>query len=198
MGTGYPETQYRACLTYPRLGVRGGLSAIALTTQRQLRQLRGNDDTEAHHAWQFVNDQALNVLDEAHKVIDLLAITPSDNNVYDSDIVDEQTLQNRMIDTLDKAQGLVRPLRVPPRGPPERRQLQVPQILEWFAPPDELGLVRAVDALGHGVVVRVADRAGRGKPPEFPDPSGVHEADALHPMVAVAHGQPTMRLANAV
>ena len=51
--------------------------------------------------------------------------------------------------------------------------------MEGFAPPDELGLVRAVDALGHGVVIRVADRAGRGKHPEFPDPGGVHKADAL-------------------
>ena len=57
----------------------------------------------------------------------------------------------------------------PPRDPPERRQFQVPQIPEGLASPDELGLVRAVGALGHGVVVRVADRAGRGKHAVFPD-----------------------------
>ena len=45
------------------------------------------------------------------------------------------------------------------------------KILEGLAPPDELGPVRAVGALGHGVAVRGADRAGRGKHAEFPDPS---------------------------
>ena len=53
------------------------------------------------------------------------------------------------------AQGLVQALRVPPRDPPERRQFQIIDIREWLAPPDELGLVRAVGAFGHGVVVRV-------------------------------------------
>ncbi|WP_165781872.1 hypothetical protein [Bifidobacterium imperatoris] len=51
----------------------GGLSYIALTAQRELRRI---DDGEAHSAerqdWQFVNDQALSVLDEIHHVIDLL------------------------------------------------------------------------------------------------------------------------------
>ena len=81
------------------------------------------------------------------------------------------------------AQGPVQTLRVPPRDPPERRQFQVPQILEGLASPDELGLARAVGALGHGVVVRVADRAGRGKHAELPDPGGAHEADVLRAMV---------------
>lgn len=85
------------------------------------------------------------------------------------------------------AQGPVQTLRVPPRDPPERRQFQVPQILEGLASPDELGLVRAVGALGHGVVVRVADRAGRGKHAEFPDPGGAHEADVLRAMVGMVH-----------
>ena len=75
------------------------------------------------------------------------------------------------------AQGLVQALRVPPRDPPERRQFQIIDIQEWLAPPDELGLVRAVGAFGHGVVVRVADRAGRGKHAVFPDLGGVHRAD---------------------
>ena len=75
------------------------------------------------------------------------------------------------------APRLVETLRVPPRDPPERRQFQVPQIPEGLASPDELGLVRAVGALGHGVVVRVADRAGRGKHAVFPDLGGVHRAD---------------------
>ena len=59
--------------------------------------------------------------------------------------------------------------------------------MEGLAPPDELGPVRAVGALGHGVAARVADRAGRGKHAEFPDPGGVHEADALRAMVGMAH-----------
>ena len=67
------------------------------------------------------------------------------------------------------AQGLVETLRVPPRDPPERRQFWLGQVGEWLAPPHQLGLVRAVDAFGHGVVVRVADRAGRGKHAVFPD-----------------------------
>lgn len=61
------------------------------------------------------------------------------------------------------------------------------KILEGLAPPDELGPVRAVGALGHGVAVRGADRAGRGKHAEFPDPGGVHEADALRAMVGMVH-----------
>ena len=83
------------------------------------------------------------------------------------------------------AQGPVQTLRVPPRDPPERRQFQVPQILEGLASPDELGLVRAVGAFGHGVVTRVADGAGRRQHPIFHNPGGVHRAGALRAMVAV-------------
>ena len=68
------------------------------------------------------------------------------------------------------AQRLVETLRVPPRDPPERRQF-------WLGQPHQLGLVCVVDAFGHGVVVRVADRAGRGKHAVFPDLGGVHRAD---------------------
>lgn len=71
----------------------GGLSYIALTAQRRLRQLPDEpddaDDADAagvaagatgmglamadvRRDWRFVNDQALAVLDEVHKVIDLL------------------------------------------------------------------------------------------------------------------------------
>lgn len=75
------------------------------------------------------------------------------------------------------AQRLVETLRVPPRDPPERRQFWLGQVGEWLAPPHQLGLVRTVDAFGHGVVVRVADRAGRGKHAVFPDLGGVHRAD---------------------
>ncbi len=84
------------------------------------------------------------------------------------------------------AQGPVQPFRVPPRDPPERRQLQVLQIMEGLAPPDELGLVRAVDGFGHGVVVGVADRAGRRQHAVFHRPGGVHRAGVLHAMIAVA------------
>lgn len=51
----------------------GGLSYIALTAQRELRRI-GDDasQTSARQDWQFVNDQALSVLDEIHHVIDLL------------------------------------------------------------------------------------------------------------------------------
>ena len=83
------------------------------------------------------------------------------------------------------AQGPVQALRVPPRDPPERRQFQIIDIQEWLAPPDELGLVRAVGAFGHGVVVRVADGAGRRQHPIFHNPGGVHRAGALRAMVAV-------------
>ena len=75
--------------------------------------------------------------------------------------------------------------RSPPRDPPERRQFQVLQIREGFAPPYQLGLVRAVGAFGHGVVVRVADGAGRRQHPIFHNPGGVHHAGALRAMVAV-------------
>ena len=83
------------------------------------------------------------------------------------------------------AQGPVQALRVPPRDPPERRQFQVLQIMEGLAPPYQLGLVRAVGAFGHGVVVRVADGAGRRQHPIFHGPGGVHRAGALRAMVAV-------------
>jgi len=73
----------------------------------------------------------------------------------------------------------------PPRDPPERRQFQVLQIREGFAPPYQLGLVRAVGAFGHGVVVRVADGAGRRQHPIFHNPGGVHHAGALRAMVPV-------------
>ena len=46
---------------------------------------------------------------------------------------------------------------------------------------------RAVGALGHGVVVGVADRAGRRQHPILHHPGGVDEADVLHAMVAVVH-----------
>ena len=83
------------------------------------------------------------------------------------------------------AQGLVQALRVPPRDPPERRQFQIIDIQEWLAPPYQLGLVRAVGAFGHGVVVRVADGAGRRQHPIFHNPGGVHRAGVLRAMVTV-------------
>ena len=83
------------------------------------------------------------------------------------------------------AQGLVQALRVPPRDPPERRQFWLGQVGEWLAPPHQLGLVRAVDAFGHGVVVRVADRAGRGKHAVFPDLGGVHRPDVCFCQIEV-------------
>ncbi|TPF95937.1 hypothetical protein BG22_00235 [Bifidobacterium sp. UTBIF-78] len=51
----------------------GGLSYIALTAQRQLRRTP-DDPTHAteRRDWEFVNAQALDVLDEIHHVIDLL------------------------------------------------------------------------------------------------------------------------------
>ncbi|PWG66253.1 hypothetical protein [Bifidobacterium callitrichidarum] len=51
----------------------GGLSYIALTAQRQLRRIGNDAEHQAERQdWQFVNDQALAVLDEIHHVIDLL------------------------------------------------------------------------------------------------------------------------------
>ena len=85
------------------------------------------------------------------------------------------------------AQGLVQAFRVPPRHPPERRQFQPIQTTKRLAPPYQFGLVRAVDGFGHGVVVGVADRAGRGQHPVFHHPGGVDEADVLRPVVAVVY-----------
>ena len=76
-------------------------------------------------------------------------------------------------------------LRVPPRDPLERRQFQVREVGEGLAPPDEFGLVRAIDGLGHGVVVGVTDRAGRGQHAVLLDARGVDGADVLDPVVAV-------------
>lgn len=51
----------------------GGLSYIALTAQRQLRRVPDDPaHTTERRDWEFVNTQALGVLDEIHHVIDLL------------------------------------------------------------------------------------------------------------------------------
>lgn len=57
--------------------------------------------------------------------------------------------------------------------------------MEGLAPPDELGLVRAVGGFGHGVVVGVADRAGRRRHAIFHHPGGVHRAGVLHAMIGI-------------
>ena len=72
----------------------------------------------------------------------------------------------------------------------ERRQLQVAHVPERLAPPDQLGLVRAVDGLGHGVVVGVADRAGRGQRPVLAHARGVHRVDVLGAVVGVVDEPP--------
>ena len=72
----------------------------------------------------------------------------------------------------------------------ERRQLQVAHVPERLAPPDQLGLVRAVGGLGHGVVVGVADRAGRGQHPVLAHARGVHRADVLGAVVGVVDEPP--------
>ena len=84
-------------------------------------------------------------------------------------------------------QGSVQSLRVPPRDPLERGQFQLAQSTERLAAPDEPGLVRAVDALGHGVVVRVADRAGGREHPVLRNARGAHRADVPRTVIAVAH-----------
>ena len=68
--------------------------------------------------------------------------------------------------------------------------------MEGPAPPDELGLVRAVGGFGHGVVVGVADRAGRRQHAIFHHPGGAHRADVPHAMIAASHDEtvgPVMR-----
>lgn len=79
----------------------------------------------------------------------------------------------------------MQPFRVPPRDLPERRQLQLVQIPEGPVPPDELGLARAVGGFGHGVVVRVADRAGRRQHAVFHHSGGVHRTSVLRAMIVV-------------
>ena len=64
----------------------GGLSYIALTAQRRLRHLpEGNGDDGERRDWEFVNIQALAVLDEIHHVIDLLEETAVDRSAESGD-----------------------------------------------------------------------------------------------------------------
>ena len=53
------------------------------------------------------------------------------------------------------------------------------------APPDHLGLVEAVDGLGEGVVVAVADTADRRLDAGLGEALGVFDRDVLHATVAV-------------
>ncbi|WP_055426634.1 hypothetical protein [Bifidobacterium aesculapii] len=65
----------------------GGLSYIALTAQRRLRRLpEGDGDDGERRDWEFVNTQALAVLDEIHHVIDLLEEPGVDRSVGSGDV----------------------------------------------------------------------------------------------------------------
>ncbi|MBT1175147.1 hypothetical protein JS530_06500 [Bifidobacterium sp. LC6] len=83
----------------------GGLSYIALTAQRQLRRI---GDDEAHHAecqdWQFVNDQALSVLDEIHHVIDLLEQPQSPDPSQSDDFHDSKTQESSANSTAQRTE----------------------------------------------------------------------------------------------
>ncbi|PJM77414.1 hypothetical protein [Bifidobacterium felsineum] len=86
----------------------GGLSYIALTAQRELRRI---GDDEAHCAerqdWQFVNDQALSVLDEIHHVIDLLEQPQSSDQSQPNDSADSKVQESSANPVMKRAESPV-------------------------------------------------------------------------------------------
>ena len=55
----------------------------------------------------------------------------------------------------------------------------------WTTPMDDLGLVEAVDRLGQGVVIAVADAADRWFDPGFGEPFGVANREILAAAIGV-------------
>ena len=70
---------------------------------------------------------------------------------------------------------------VEPVHPVEGGELDGFQRAPRSAPPDDLGLVEAVDRLGQGVVVAVADAADRGLDAGIGEALGVADRDVLDP-----------------
>ncbi|PST47102.1 hypothetical protein CPA40_01910 [Bifidobacterium callitrichos] len=78
----------------------GGLSYIALTAQRQLRRIPDDDTHAGERAdWRFVDEQARHVLDEIHRVIDLLE--RSEDAARRTPATDSGTDADRMGDATD-------------------------------------------------------------------------------------------------
>ena len=71
---------------------------------------------------------------------------------------------------------------VEPVHPFQGSELDGFQISPWPAPADDLGLVEAVDRLGQGVVVAVADAADRGLDARIGEALGVADRDVLAPL----------------
>ena len=79
----------------------------------------------------------------------------------------------------DVADGLEQAAVVEPIHPVEGGELNLLQRAPGSPAPDDLGLVEAVDRLGQGVVVAVADAADRGLDARIGEALGVADRDVL-------------------
>ena len=69
--------------------------------------------------------------------------------------------------------------------PFERRQLDGLEAAPWLVPVDDLGFVEAVDGLGQGIVVAIADATDRRLDAGLGQALGVFDRDVLHAPVGV-------------
>ena len=82
------------------------------------------------------------------------------------------------------------PTVVEPIDPGERGALDVIHTAPWPVLANDLGLVEAIDRLGQGVVVGVADRSDRGLEAGLRLPFGVADGQILAAAVAVMDNSP--------
>ena len=87
----------------------------------------------------------------------------------------------------DIADGSEQAAVVEPVDPFEGGELHCLEALPWPAPVDHLGLEQAVDGLGEGVVIGVADAADRGLDLGLGKTVGVAQREVLRPAVRMVH-----------
>ena len=85
----------------------------------------------------------------------------------------------------DVANGFEQPAVVEPVDPFERGVFDGLERSPWSPPVDHLGLVKAIDRLGQGVVIAVADTADRGLDARFGEAFGVLDRDVLAAAIGV-------------
>ena len=85
----------------------------------------------------------------------------------------------------DVADGFEQPPVIEPVDPFEGGVFDSLEAAPWATPMDDLGLVKAIDRLGQGVVVAVADAADRRFDAGFGEPLGVFDRDILAAAITV-------------
>src|SRR5690606_24028460 len=96
----------------------------------------------------------------------------------------------------DIADGFEQPPIVEPFNPFQRRKFNRFEGSPGSSPMDHLGLVEAVDRLGQGIVITVADAADRWLDPGFRQALGVANGDVLRPAVAMMNEPAAMDRAS--